>query len=67
MAGSHPMFSYGSDVVELCPKCEMPGGYIRRIHRPWWRRWVFFLSHEKRYLCQECNHRFYLNNKDDYE
>lgn len=67
MAGLHPMFSYGSDVVEPCPRCETPGGYIRRIQRPWWRRWFFFLSREKRYLCQECDHKFYLHSEDEYD
>lgn len=67
MAEFHPMFSYGTDVVVLCPRCETAGGYIRRIHRPWWRRWFLFLSKEKRYQCQECDHRFYLHSADEYE
>ncbi|CAA6813991.1 MAG: Unknown protein [uncultured Thiotrichaceae bacterium] len=47
------------DEFTLCPRCELPGGYMLRIPRGMWHR-LFFLK-KKRYLCQECGHRFYTN------
>ncbi len=67
MSELHPMFAYGCDVIVLCPKCETAGGYVRRIERPLWRRILFLRN--KRYLCQECEHKFYIvsESSDEYE
>lgn len=59
MAQATPGFNETTDQFTLCPRCELPGGYMLRIPRSKWRR--LFHINKKHYLCQECGHRFYTN------
>lgn len=58
---SQAAHNFAEEVAEftLCPRCETPAGYMLRIPRGRLRR-LFFLK-KKRYLCQECGHRFYTD------
>lgn len=59
MASASPELTKPSDQFSLCPRCELPGGYMLRIPRSKWRRLLHIKK--KHYLCQECGHRFYTN------
>lgn len=59
MSQTPPAFAEEVEEFTVCPRCELPGGYMLRIPRSKWRR--LFHIKKKHYLCQECGHRFYTN------